>query len=914
MNRIQEVRSLGQSVWMDYIRRSMLKSDEMKQWLATGITGLTSNPSIFEKAITGSTDYDDALLEMSAAGKDARQIMDNLTVEDIRSAADLLREAHETSGGNDGYASLECNPLLAGDTEATVREAKGLFSALDRPNVMVKVAATPQGIPAIKQLIGEGVSVNVTLIFSLDVYRQVREAYIEGLELLAKHGGYPGKVFSVASFFLSRVDSVADRQIEHMVSLDQRHLEGLMGRTAISNAKVAYQAFKETFASEQFKKLQAKGARVQRPLWASTSTKNPAYGDLHYVEPLIGPDTINTLPPATINALLDHGRVEPAIERGVIEARQTLKALSEAGLDLELLTSQLLSDGVRIFAEAHRKMITGIEYKLACLKSDGRPSRPVFPGSESDKADIERVMVSMRQGNAIPRIWQLDHTVWKQDPKEIRERLGWLNVTDSITEQLSNLMDFARQVRDEGYTRVVLLGMGGSSLGAEVLRKSFGKQADYPGLMVLDSTVPASVRRVEESVNMKKCLFLVSSKSGTTIETTSLYSYFKNGVDKVLGQHWSGKSFVAITDPGTSLAQLAHDNKFMKCFLAPPDIGGRYSVLSGFGLVPAALAGIDIAALVDRGERMRHACAGCVDLEDNPGARLGAIMGAFALKGRDKLTLVCSPAIESFGLWAEQLIAESTGKEGKGIIPVVDEPVLDAQHYGDDRLFVYLRLIGDRNASVDKAMDRLEAAGQPVLRLQLHDLYDLGAEFFRWEFATAVAGAILGINPFDQPDVQESKTMSTQILRHYQVSGHLMQTEESFSLDKLFSLIRPGCYVAIQAYLSQTAAKDKALADLRKSIMRNYRVATTAAYGPRYLHSTGQLHKGGPDKGLFLQLTEEYRPDYGIPGHPFSLQVLTEAEAVGDFQALQSKGRQVIRIDLGESPVEEIHKLMKQPV
>ncbi|MBI4330661.1 MAG: bifunctional transaldolase/phosoglucose isomerase [Chloroflexi bacterium] len=912
MNNIERLRDLGQSVWSDYLRRGMLTSGELQRLIDGGITGVTSNPTIFEKAIAGSADYDEALLELVRARRTAMEIYETLAIEDIRGAADLLRPVYQSTGGADGFASLECNPLLAYDTDGTIKEAKRLFAALDRPNVLIKVPATPEGIPAIRDLTGQGININITLIFSLETYRQVREAYVRGLEILQQSGGDIGKVASVASFFLSRVDTLVDSQIEPMVKPDRAELKGLPGKAAIANAKLAYQAFKETFSGDRFQALRSRGARVQRPLWASTGAKNPAYKDLMYVEPLVGPQTVNTMPLATITALLDHGRVEPSIERDIEESRQTLKALAEAGIDMEKVARKLLEDGVRLFADSFGKLVANIEEKKTRLAARER-SHPDDSLGDS-LIDVKNTGDDLQEKDVVSRIWKQDHTVWKQDPREISDRLGWLSVTEAMTEQLPHLLRFAREIREAGYHNVVLLGMGGSSLGPEVLRQTFGKIGGFPRLVVLDSTIPATVRQVAASLDLKRTVFLVSSKSGATIETMSLYYYFRSLADKVLSQKRSGRNFVAITDPGTPLAELAGSKGFLKTFLNPPDIGGRYSVLSYFGLVPAALAGIDVATLLDRADRMREGCAGCVQSRENQGARLGAIMGALATRGRDKLTIICSPSIKSFGLWAEQLVAESTGKEGRGIIPVTGEPLLDATSYGNDRLFVYLRLEGDRNSSTDKAIERLKAAGQPVVFLKLQDIYDLGAEFFRWEYATAVAGAILGINPFDQPNVQESKDVTARILHHYMISGHLMQTEEAFSLGALLAKVMPGSYLAIQSYLHETSEVEKALTEMRKWLMQYYRIATTAGYGPRYLHSTGQLHKGGQANGLFLQLAEDPGAGVDIPGKPYTMGVLTEAEAVGDFQALQSRGRPVIRINLGEHSAEEIQKLMKLPV
>lgn len=524
--------------------------------------------------------------------------------------------------------------------------------------------------------------------------------------------------------------------------------------------------------------------------------------------------------------------------------------------------------------------------------------------------DVEATLTDLVRDNIVERIWKKDHTVWKPEPIEITNRLGWLDVADLMLEQIPALQSFAREVIADEFQSVVLLGMGGSSLGAEVLNKTFGNATGYPRLLVLDSTVPASVQLVTDSIDPARTLFLVSSKSGTTTEPLTLFHYFKDIVETSIGKEKVGQSFVAITDPGTPLVKLAESERFRRIFLNPTDIGGRYSVLSYFGLVPAVLIGIDILKLLERSECMKEACFSCVPVPDNPGAWLGACIGTLARKGRDKLTLITSPDIASFGLWVEQLIAESTGKEGKGIIPVVGEPLIDPGHYGDDRLFVCLRLRDDNNAEIDAVVKGIISSGQPVLTLEMRDKYDLGTEFYRWEFATPVASEVLGVNPFDQPDVHQSKVATEYILNQYLATGHLPCLESAGSVVKLLARARKGDYLAIMAYLCQTSDTDQALAELRRRVLERYGIATTLGYGPRLLHSTGQMHKHGPVTGLFLQITADPEKDVPIPGMPYTFGVVAAAQALGDFEALKSSGRQVARINLSRGASEDILKLI----
>jgi transaldolase/glucose-6-phosphate isomerase len=907
-NPVQAVQQLGQSIWYDNISRGLLTSGELQQLIDTGITGVTSNPSIFEKAISGSSDYDQSLLSLAGKSKSPEEVIEALTIDDIRATADLLRPVYDRTGGADGFVSLEVNPHLSQDTKGTVAAARRLFSELARPNLMVKVPATPAGIPAIRTLIGEGININITLIFSLDAYRDVREAYIAGLEDLAASGGDVARVSSVASFFVSRVDTAVDAQLEA-----GGHNE-LVGQSAIANAKLAYKAFQEDFGvGSRFASLKERGAKAQRPLWASTGTKNASFSDVLYIDTLIGPDTVNTVAPATLTAFLDHGTAAVTLDSGQAEAQETIEQVQAAGVDMNQVTAQLLHDGVKAFADSFDKLLENIKEKqeqLVSLRAEAHPDHDRMLGVESPEA--ASAMADLEHRDVFNRIWRKDHTVWRSDPEEISNRLGWLTVTDQMVEQTPNLLAFASEIRQEGYQHVVLLGMGGSSLGPEVLRRSFTPVQGYPELLVLDSTVPAQIGNVTQQIDPARTLFLVSSKSGGTTETLSFYRYFRRLAEAAMPGGGAGRNFVAITDPGTSLETLGKDDGFRRVFLNPPDIGGRYSVLSYFGLVPAALAGIDIEKLLDRADCMRQEGAAGVPGHDNPGAQLGALIGAMAGSGRDKVTVITPPAISSFGLWAEQLIAESLGKEGKGVVPVAGEPLLGPEAYGNDRFFVYLRVAGEPDATTEAAVDAIEAAGHPVARLELSDRYDLGAEFFRWDLATAVAGAILDVHPFDQPDVQGSKDNTNGVLDVFLKDGSLPDQVGAGSLTQLLAQASAGDYLAIMPYTPMGAEADGLLADLRQRVMERHRIATTLGYGPRFLHSTGQLHKGGPASGLYLQLTMTHSDDLAIPGQRYGFATLASAQAIGDFQALSNLGRRAVRVELGEDPVAGLRRLIDE--
>lgn len=515
--------------------------------------------------------------------------------------------------------------------------------------------------------------------------------------------------------------------------------------------------------------------------------------------------------------------------------------------------------------------------------------------------------------HAVERLWARDPRLWKQDPTDITNRLGWLTSIEYMKDRAEELRTFATLARKRSIRDVVLLGMGGSSLGPEVLRASFGSLDGFPRLWVLDSTVPGWVQQVTRAIDPVRSLFILASKSGGTIEVMSLFAHFWERVHQTPG-HQGGAQFLAITDPGTGLEKLAAEHQFWRIFSNPPDIGGRYSILSYFGLVPAVLMGIDVTQLLSRATAMAQACRIQSPRGQNPGADLGATMASMAQAGCNKITLITSPQISTFGLWAEQLLAESTGKEGTGLIPVANEPIVPPTAYGTDRFFVYLRLQGDQNRQLDRQIAGLARKGHPILTLALQDRYDLAGEFFRWEFATAIAGHLLGIHPFDQPNVQESKDNTARVLESIRSTGRLPKQATATVAQasaRLKRHCRPGAYVAILAYTTPSSKMEQAIRSLRRALVSHHHVATTAGYGPRYLHSTGQLHKGGPKSGIFLQLIDSMTPDLKVSGKPFTFRALAQAQAAGDIQALHAHEQQAIVLPLGRNPIATIQTLTK---
>ncbi len=914
MNPLKQLLGQGQSVWLDYIRRDLIRGGELKRLVEEdGIRGVTSNPTIFEKAIAGSTDYDDALRAMLAQDPqvDVEKLYEPLAIEDIQMAADVLRPVYDESDGADGFVSLEVSPHLAHDTQGTIRAAKRLRAAVGRPNVMIKVPGTPAGLPAIESLIADGVSVNVTLMFSMSHYEAVARAYINGLGRCSD----PKAVASVASFFVSRVDTMVDKALE---SLGTAQALSLLGKVAIANSKIVYERFLQIFHGEGFASLRQRGARVQRPLWASTGTKNPKYSDVMYVENLIGAETVNTLPPETLNAYRDHGKIiEDAVRESLDEAAAVLGRLRAVGIDLDAITERLQQDGVASFAASFDQLMAALEKKRKAMMGVALNRQELHLGRYQRR--VKRRLEAWETERFSSRLWQKDHTLWSREPQpELTDRMGWLELPDSMERPAGELRAFADKAKADGMKHVVLLGMGGSSLAPEVFQKTFGNAAGYPELHMLDSTHPAAVKNLAARIDPARSLFLVSSKSGTTTETNSFFYFFWDKLKRLKAE--PGEHFVAITDPGTALEKLAAERKFRATFNAPQEVGGRYSALTVFGLVPAALIGVDVGEVLARARAMSRACGATAAAGGNPGLILGAALGELALAKRDKVSFLCSPSLTAFPSWVEQLIAESTGKDRKGIVPVANEGVDAPEKYGADRFFVYLRLSGDENHDLDRQVAALEANGHPLARIDLSDKYDLGQEFFRWEVAVAAAGAALGINPFNQPDVQLAKDLSKKAMEKRsggKKSGAGRKNEVSVMDQERFELALSGWlngkkkrdYVVVQAYLEPSPANAAKLQAICASLRDRLGAATTLGFGPRFLHSTGQLHKGGPNSALVLQIVDQPADHLSVPETNYTFDALIEAQALGDLTALKQRRRRVLRVNLGGGPAAGLDRL-----
>ena len=928
-NPLRALGDLGQAVWLDYLHRKFLDAGDLTRLVEAGeVRGVTSNPSIFQSAIGKGDTYDAGLKAILDQGDtDPVDLYERLAVADIQVAADQLRPLWDRLGGADGFVSLEVSPYLALDAEGALAEARRLWKAVDRPNLMIKIPGVAEGVSAIQTLIGEGINVNVTLLFSVEAYLAVAEAHMAGLEALKAAGGDVSKVHGVASFFVSRIDGVIDAEIDRRAAAtddpaQSRDLKVLRGKVAIANAKVAYRRYLALIDTPRWRALAEAGASPQRLLWASTGTKDKTYSDVLYVETLIGPDTVNTMPPATMDAFRDHGVAARTLDVDLDGAESILAEVDRLGLDLAGVTTFLAKDGVEKFSQSFDELLGAVAAKRLAMLGDKVNGQTLSPGPLKD--DLDKAVTKAAKDGWSRRMWIKDPSLWTGGDEG--QWLGWLDAAAGGAIDFADLEALAADVMTGGFTHVLLLGMGGSSLGPEVLARTFGAAGGFPALLVLDSTDPEQVARTAGLIDPARTLFIVASKSGSTLEPDVLHRFFFDLTEQALGAGKAGAQFVAITDPGSKLETLAGEQGFRHVFPGVPSIGGRYSVLSNFGMVPAAVIGKDVRAIFDSVGYMVRACGPGAPPLANPAVELGLLLGVAAVAGRDKVTVVASPAIADIGAWLEQLIAESTGKHGKGLIPVDGEVLGPPEVYGQDRLFAQIRLEGADDAATDAALAALEAAGHPVVRITLPTPDALFQEFFRWEAAVAVAGAVIGIDPFDQPDVEASKIKTRALTDAYEKSGALDQAAPMFAdgdialyadeanaaalkaaaatptleayLAAHFARAGAGDYIALLAYIDRDPDHIAVLQALRQTLRDRFHVATIPQFGPRFLHSTGQAYKGGPNSGVFLQITAEAHRDLAVPGRTLSFGVIEAAQAQGDLGVLAERGRRHLRVHL----------------
>ncbi len=919
-------------LWYHNLTRALLDSYPLA---ALPISSFTTHLARLERAVGEGEAYDAALSQDTEC--DPHSCLRSLLVEDVQRAADLLRP-HFNAEWSSGVVSVDLSPLEAEEPAARLEAARSLFHLIDRPNVLIKLPAQPELLTIFEQMLYEGINVHCTHVYNAATYEAVAECYLRALERRALEELPLGGVFSVIGFHISAVDEVVDRQLQNNIRAAQARSElarvsanaDLLGKIGVANANNVYRRSRDIFNSERFARLRAKGALPQRLLWTDIAPISPLQAPTHYIECLNHAEALLLLEPELLESLGEGENDAMPRTAALREAPEVLTRLAAVGIDLDLVARQLQGDAEELYEDAFTKLIARVDGKRKLLSSGFIRRQTLILGQY--QTPVETELRRLRAQKSITRTWAGDASLWTDAPDEaalIERRLGWLTLPTDGRIDLARLRAARDESQREGWQHIVMLGMGGANITAETLYAIFGQQAGFPALLTLDSTDPMAIRDVAAQIDLSRTCFVVASKSGSTLETLAMLHYFYAGCAEVTTQ--PGAHFIAITDPDTPLADEAQKLAFRAIYYNPTDMAGRYATLSYFGTLPAALLGLDFEHLLERAAEMALACGANVMGNNHPGLWLGTVMGVLARRGLDKLTLLCSPEIASFGAWAEQLIAESSGKEDKGIIPISGGTIGLPHDYDDDRLMVYLRVDGSSH-NPDEAVQMLQEAGHPLVILNLRDVYDIGAEFFRWQFAAAAAGIVLGINPFDEPAVEESKQNTQRLLDAYVEQGQLPEAPPAFTEDgvRLFAdestaallnqlrlqqsfhttelsgmiaaflrLARSGDYVGLLAYLPPRPEHLAALEDFRRQLRHVLQRAVTLGLGPRYLHSTGQLHKAGCDKGVFIQFTVDDPEPLPIPNMPFSFSVLKQAQAAGDYEALQGRGRRIIRLHLG---------------
>lgn len=891
----------GVAIWLDDLSRDALQSGDIRDVIHTyHVVGLTTNPAIFAKAISSGSAYAPRIAQLAAAGASTTSTLWDLMIEDVQQACDVFKGVYDDTNGVDGRVSLEVSPELAADTPGTVKAGLELWNAVGRDNLFIKVPATPEGLPAITELLAEGVSVNVTLIFGAKQYRNVLKAFCNGLEKAQAAGKDLSKIHSVASFFVSRVDSHVDPKLK---AIGGETAQEVLGKAGLANARLAHVEFRDHETSQVWKDLAAAGANQQRPLWASTGVKDPAYPADMYVTGLATEGVVNTMPRDTLLAVAKaSSNITETVIENEFDARGVAAQLATQGIKLEDVAATLLDEGVEKFLDAWKVVVASVESQMQAAPKPAAASRrsatssniSVAIGSSVRRRSEERIS-ELLHTNFSTSLAAKDATLWGDAARaEASKRLGWVDLPQRASDTMTVLADLRNSLMSDGLTRVVLCGMGGSSLAPEVMAAN-----DHARLIVLDSTDPEQVRDAV-TIGLQRTAVVISSKSGSTVETDSARRAFEAafsamGIDPA-------SRMIAITDKGSPLDTLATSEGYRAVIHADEEVGGRYSALSAFGLVPAGLAGANVETVTAAAASVMPALT--KSIVGNPGVTLGVAMGQ-PDKGVTKLVLVpedgCPPGLAD---WVEQLVAESTGKAGTGILPVVvtDPGAPEALRPSEDSVVV--RLYGpDANLPEPEAGEVLVSGS-------------LGAHFQTWEFATAVSGAVCGVNPFDQPDVEAAKEATRGLLATPQAKVSPSSTEDGVAIfpgthlrtqastvrgaltDLVSTVDAQQGYTAMLAFVNRQGHDE--LRRSRVQLAHATKRPVTFGWGPRYLHSCGQFHKGGPAVGSFIVVTTDYEADMPIPGDEFSFGNLIHAQAQGDISVLEKAGRPVLRLHVTE--------------
>ena len=915
-------------LWLGFARRRLFTGGAFAGLRRRfGFVGVSFDADLFLDLLGSGADYGEPLGELLRGETGVPGTVEQLLAEDAAAAAAALAREFEASGGARGWVAVDLPGHVPLEPEVALAWWQRFAACAPAGNLMLKLPASRAGLGVAEALLAAGGSVWLQHVFSPRHVQGVLEAHRRGVEMALAAGHDPARMRAVAAINLLRLDVAVDEMLRDRARAQpalRDVAQSLLGRAGLAVATLARATVEEAARGSAWRRLAARGCRPIGVACEGVASVDPTRRDVDRIGRLTGQGYILVASRAVLGAL-GGLRAEPPVGAGWIErAGRALDDLREAGVPLEEI-----ADGLqKAVARQAEERAAAVRNRLEAFREQHR-----VPDGDAIAYDLGTLQEGVAErllavpGDLMDRLWERDASIWPAGAADsVRERLGWLDLPEAMRTEALPVVAFARGSSAEG-TPVVLLGMGGSSLGAEACRACF----ESSGFRVLDTTVPRGVAAAASRLPVERALFLVASKSGTTLETRALADYFHGRV--AARSEDPGERFAVVTDPGTPLHELARRRGYRRVWLNPPDVGGRFSVLSYFGLVPVALMGLDVPVLLERARHMAALTAPEVPGRENPGLYLGVVLAEAAAAGVDKLTLLTGRRLSGLADWIEQLVAESLGKEGLGLVPVSGEPVGQAEAYGTDRMFVWYRFA---SAEVDEGTRRLLAAarerGSPVIEIVLADPYDLGREFFRWQVAVAVAGALLQINPFDAPDVRLAKQRTCDLIERFVADGSLDEPEPvcvegplalyadlqadpelgerapvdgglASWLGAHLSRIQLPEYFAIQAFLAPEMDTWRALQGLRALVRDRCGVATTLGWGPRFLHSTGQLHKGGPTTGIFLQLTADDAGDLEIPGAPYSFAVLARAQALGDLAALRERRRRVVRVHLS-APVD----------
>lgn len=899
MDPIQSVHSLGQSLWLDNVRRDSLDSDELAGRVAAGeLRGVTSNLTNFESAILSSEKYSVDLRRFAQAGWTADRIFDQLVIDDIRAAADAFLPLFEQTNGDDGFVSIEVNPEFADDTNGTIEETMRLWDVVNRPNAMISIPATLAGLSAIESSIRAGINVNATLIFSLERYIEVMEAYMSGLEGRLEDGGSLDHVSSVASFFVSRIDTALDERLKEIIQRGEAEGErasSLLGKVAIANSKLAYAQFVATFQGERFQSLATRGARVQRPLWASTSMKSPEYPDTYYVDHLIGPDTINTLSEATLKAFIDHGTPELTLTENISTARSRLQALDDLGISLYAVAEQLEKQGVSELSASYRSILGTIEEKAVTFQKEFAALEPKM---QETLAELERDEVGKR-------LWQEDATLWVERDREkaqVRRWLGWLSEPAKMSTAVAELTRFAEAL-DPAITTLVLIGSGGGTFTAEMLARILASPNGID-LHTICTANPDDIRAIKREIAPEATLYLLlDSSSGDGIEEHLLSTFWEQAVRKLEEQ--AGDHFIVIAKEDSKIHNWAVEQGIQKIIEADNQDDLCLSPFNWTSLLPAALTGADIQSFVQGGVDMTRACGPLVDVAQNPGLFLSSVLAAAFRSGRDKVTLFADPPLEPTLKWIQSLLMAGRGRKENGFITIRDESPGSGDVYGDDRLFVYLRVSG----ALDRRLAEWIRADIPVLVLETSTKTEaIGEMLVQWQIGAAIAQHLISVNPTDLDALQRSRAELQHILHRLERKGELPQADPLWQGDgvQLRAASRglkfTGDGLSEVADFILTESQEAGGLGLRlftpmsktlQGKVRRLRHALRNQLGLFSLASSAECDLGSKDI-IYLILMVKPRKDEAIPGKTYTFGQLFEGQALSDLAAIKDYGSPVL--------------------